>query len=759
MKNYVVFTKTTNRETFIVYKPYELYRYNNECLLYNETSNTMRFTDDESMKAYLEDNGFEFEVKEIPDTVYFFRDNNTGVVYKMDLENIDWEKENAFEDCIENADWNKRYNTAYLNDLREKFNASIITGCNEYDVAYTFLNHHNYNIVSIETYYAYKYADKLVTAKRYPKAELTVQEYNSVFNAITDLLDEYDYSWTTHAINAVIDEWLRNKGELISMFRSHPNYNGNFQIVFSGTRYQIGINKNAGDNFMRWVGNNFDDSSLLIEKVLNGKTYREWEEIYYGTSFPRVYAQRDEVTGKLTFFNVELYEEAIRKREYAHMMIMYFGNKHTDDSRNEYYKCVNTFDDIRKYNQDRIDDDFAKFLNEKFPEFRVREGQKTTKTVGKVMRYYGIDKLAGYSREYAKYCDAINVIDITRHTVLSIHPVDYLTMSFGNSWASCHTIDKENRRGMPDSYEGMYSSGTMSYMLDGSSFVLYTVDSKYEGNTFYECDKINRCMFHAMNERIVQGRCYPQSEDGNDGLYAQFRNLVQKVMSELWDIPNLWTIKRGSSMTSVIDNCGTHYPDYIHFSYCNMSVFKDTNIPHTNGVMKIGHKPICIECGNEHTTSDNINCCREYGHVCPECGAIVDDEYYTEINGERYHDDCVFLCEYHDRYEPNCERWGHVYRYGDICHDAFEAYEFDTCEECDELYHVDDMHSTEGGYVCEYCHNNSYVFVDSLGYSVPTSEATYCEVCQEHFITEDAETDDNGNLICPNCGVVIGEVA
>ena len=48
-----------------------------------------------------------------------------------------------------------------------------------------------------------------------------------------------------------------------------------------------------------------------------------------------------------------------------------------------------------------------------------------------------VDGSEAYDK-FAKYADSINPIKVKRHTVLSVHPIDYYTMSFGNSWTSCH---------------------------------------------------------------------------------------------------------------------------------------------------------------------------------------------------------------------------------------------------------------------------------------------------------------------------------
>ena len=46
------------------------------------------------------------------------------------------------------------------------------------------------------------------------------------------LLIQYHYHPTDAGLNAILDEWCKNKADLIRMFEKHPNYNGKFQIAF-----------------------------------------------------------------------------------------------------------------------------------------------------------------------------------------------------------------------------------------------------------------------------------------------------------------------------------------------------------------------------------------------------------------------------------------------------------------------------------------------------------------------------------------------
>lgn len=159
---------------------------------------------------------------------------------------------------------------------------------------------------------------------------------------------------------------------------------------------------------------------------------------------------------------------------------------------------------------------------------------------------------------------------------------------------------------MPNGYEGQCSTGTMSYMLDGASMIFYTVNADYEGVEYWDQPKIHRQMFHWGEDKLVQGRLYPQ-DDSDSSIVNQYRAIVQEIMSSIFDFPNLWSIKRGACEASeFIISRGVHYCDYENFNVCTLSTIKDKD---NNNCFIVGAEAICIKCGKIHKRKDNINHC------------------------------------------------------------------------------------------------------------------------------------------------------
>lgn len=510
---------------------------------------------------------------------------------------------------------------------------------------------------------------------------ITEEERYVLLNDMEQLLSEYDYKFTGYALNKIIDTWANNKRDLIAAFKKHPNYlEGKFMIVFS-------------NDFNRKI-----DMRALCD-----------------------------------FFNWVMYTAAEPVREFMPTEMKDYvsshGGKYPDNVFNMFYHLSATADQY-------MSEETAEMFNGINPEFHARAGQKTSRMVNKFCTYVGLNHLPDYNREFAKYADALNPLTITRHTVLSVNPLDYLTMSFGNSWASCHTIDKRNKRGMPNSYEGMYSSGTISYMLDSPSMVFYTVDASYNGNDFWNEPKIDRQMFHWGEEKLVQGRLYPQDNDGDNSVYTPYREIVQKVMSELFSLPNYWTVSKGTDAAGkFINSDGTHYRDYDNYSNCTLSRPKGSE---NDRCITVGHDPICIECGNEHDTENCISCCSKPSeYYCSECGEPIDDDDVIWINDEPYCRDCVTWCDECESYFVGegttvVNRYGHTIT---VCDDCLDRYTY--CDCCGEYYPSEMTYwiDVDCESVCGDC------FSDYYG---------TCEDCGEYYKLKDLE-DHNGNLLCPSC--------
>lgn len=499
-----------------------------------------------------------------------------------------------------------------------------------------------------------------------------------------DFLWHYGYEHATEeGCQTVYNIWKANKAKLLEKFRKHPNWDeDNLAIIFKEDEYERGFDASAFTPFMDWV------------YVEYNKLAAEYDD-----------EQKCEAN------------DAARALDYMQR------------------RCRSQF----------LSAEEACDINSYYPKAKVSEGLKITKAIQRLCKAMGLDKIKdirpahentdrlkdfGFNYQFQMLADAINPTKFKRITVISLNPLDYWGMSFGYKWASCHTIDKWHKRNNPDSshhYSGCYSAGTESYMLDKSSIIFYVVREDYEGNTYWDEDKMNRVVF-CVNEdasMILESRVYPDGRDGGDSsLAGQFRNNMQKVITDLWDLNNYWSVKKGTDICRQHTTTdGQHFKDYYEYEDCNISFNKDecNNYPK----IRIGHDAVCPGCGESHYGEKNIMCWNCGGEEndedcvhCERCGSLIrlDHDEYVYVNDYYYCDgDCaredgneicwdddewysnedLYYCEddghWHNEYHCYRDDYDDFYYSGDPYIRTYDSYVFSS-EENAEAY----------GYVCEH---------------------------------------------------------
>lgn len=495
---------------------------------------------------------------------------------------------------------------------------------------------------------------------------------------IMELLPKYRYKYDKHydptdrGVDAMLKVYNQNKGWMYPYFMSHPNYIGNGKIAFSSD-YHRKVNTRGCQAFLSWL---YDQIVVMYTKKYSarvcGMTFNEVDEAIYTLDY--ILDHMDSIintnnTSGIRFtckVNNMSYCELANERERLYEIldrIKATGTKVgyktyiNKDKAKEMKDILSFINEVSSNPHMFTTKDEIEYLNQltKSLDLRIVAGQKFSRIINKLCTKVGIDKVEGYQQKFAKFGDDINELSIKRHTIISINPIDYLTMSFGNSWASCHTIDKLNDRNCPNSYSGQWSGGTLSYMLDGSTVVFYTVDKAYDGTDFELQNKVNRCMFNLGEDKLIQGRVYPQSNDGDQTIYDEVRAIMQKTVSEMFNVNNLWILKQGTSACSdVTYSQGAHYRDYLHYSNCNVSYLKPTSGYEKNPKkIMIGHKGICPTCGEEHSSENYIICSNCVNEVkrCPHCGRVIRNNDHIEIDGQVYCSNCAKYCAHHQRWE------------------------------------------------------------------------------------------------------------
>ena len=388
---------------------------------------------------------------------------------------------------------------------------------------------------------------------------------------------------------------------------------------------------------------------------------------------------------------------------------------------------------------------------------------------------------SSFQRLFAQFADELNGKQLDFKLFVSINPVHFITMSNpkyderGTMLTSCHSFNSTD-------YE--YNCGCTGYARDNFTFIVFTAADPDVAETLNNRKTSRQLfMYKPYNGLLLQSRLY----DTNGGTRGHqedsdlYRDLIQRQISQLEGVPNLWKIekycgnKRGINIYSATGFGG--YEDWLYPEFDARISIHQHHLDDFQ-TFDIGTYGLCIICGEE--TSEGLYCdeCDPEGReTCDECGCRTDsitgvlnqygeriyvcpncleegfsycchcDEYYpcdqmTLVDNTYVCSNCV------ENHCAECAQCGEIHhqnslqdaydRYGNavlICDDCrYDSY--DCCQHCGEIHHEDNLHSVHGRYngeitVCDNCFNNHY---------------SPCENCGEHF-----HTGDLTNGLCPDC--------
>ena len=158
------------------------------------------------------------------------------------------------------------------------------------------------------------------------------------------------------------------------------------------------------------------------------------------------------------------------------------------------------------------------------------------------------DETAGseFQRLYAQFADELSAKQIGFKLFVSINPAHFITMSNpkcdsrGATLTSCHSFN---------STEYKYNNGCTGYARDETSFIVFTVADPTDPETLNN-RKTTRQVFayRPGSGLLLQSRMYNTA----GGVYGAaedsklYRDLVQREISMLEDVPNLWKTRQTS---------------------------------------------------------------------------------------------------------------------------------------------------------------------------------------------------------------------
>ena len=459
------------------------------------------------------------------------------------------------------------------------------------------------------------------------------------------------------------------------------------------------------------------------------------------------------------------------------------GKQYNAEEVDRYYELFSLHGDKLL---DEYDRDIFKKIN-----IKAVKGERTARCLRKLFLEIGMDKYPSFEHNYAEVADSVSPMEKKLKLVFSVNPLDYLGMSHGDNWDSCHGLKND----------GCYKAGTLSYMMDDVSIIAYTVPVKAKA-PYYAIGKISRQMFMWNGgNTFLQSRMYPDYNK-YPARVTEYRAKFLEIIKEVAGLSDFEEYTGRTNHYAVTRAGATHYPDYDYDQY--KTRIWSIGTPET---LTIGHVAFCPECGNPHSVTGRI-CCggrtcnggqtesnvNQYvGYECHVSGGI-------RVTGRINPDDGFF---YSDRFIYTCDACGDVHygephsigEYSDyICDRCYQEYR-DATDEEQEIYYCDGYGENKcvlwdgapieiGGYwycpgyvdeyyiKCEHCGeyeycDDTYTVTNAEGYSETIcqdcyeNETTRCEGCDEVFYTDDMreheDRDGYNSLFCEDCYQAICE--
>lgn len=260
--------------------------------------------------------------------------------------------------------------------------------------------------------------------------------------------------------------------------------------------------------------------------------------------------------------------------------------------------------------------DLKQFVEEKLPLAKISVGAKLTRAIRQVCVAYGLDKVSVFEKSFAKLSDAFSDNANKRRWCLSINPIDFLLMSNGNSWSSCHFLEYGNSN-------KCYQAGTMSYAVDKVTMIFFTVGSLSAEQDLCMQPKLHRQLFMYSGDYLLQSRLYPDYMD--TGYSESTRKTVMSAIAECEDKKDKWIevlydVESSSSHYFSTSPFGLHYKDYVYSYHINIAIAKNAKRRYDDDYddsfenPTIGGAIFCPSCGKEHHTDTHYCYCNDCKH-------------------------------------------------------------------------------------------------------------------------------------------------
>ena len=302
----------------------------------------------------------------------------------------------------------------------------------------------------------------------------------------------------------------------------------------------------------------------------------------------------------------------------------------------------------------------------------IKNGMKTLKTIQKIL------KITHYPHMelFEEWRNAVNCIsignEIQAKLVLSIHPIDFMSMSDNQcNWSSC----------MSWSHSGCYRAGTLEMMNSNLAVVAYLEAPQSfklnisENESYAVPNKSWRSLFYVHKNILLSGKAYPYH---NEELTFQVLDILRDLVKENLNWDYQFGIQEYQDMKNLDGNF--YVRDFFDLDYDKKKnhhcIFVYTNGMY-NDIIE-SHNPAYF-CYRNYVPK-SIKLCLSGPATCICCGRIIRTR--TDI----YDYDCLGSCL--------------------VCDDC----NFSRCRSCDNIYYHIKYNTRYGKFCSDNCCSNYIYF-------------------------------------------------
>ena len=388
--------------------------------------------------------------------------------------------------------------------------------------------------------------------------EIANVSFNDILEEAYNLLKARGWNVTREGIEIEMKHWLKAKSNKIEEMIKSPYYNGNLQLIIPAEINRDVASDEARTCLVKIINSVNANENVRCNERSQTATERLKELI---GNVPEHINANDDITSYSLASAIEQF-----KNEFNDNMICMSK-----------LKIVNLMKDslnaIHSNLSERINENLAETLNAylHLEKKKIITGQKTSKVVNRILHLGTYEK---YNSMFVEFSDLITHNALKGYYVVSVNFLDYLRMSDGHSWSSCHSTDPQNTRRMSRSYEGQYCQGCLSYANDEVTYMTYFVDKDADVAHPDRADKLYRECMHLRNdnELLINGRIYPQGNDGQTDIYKTLLELFFTVINGL-ELKDRGVAKEIAYITT----SGANYPDYYYNRQCRLYIVDDND--------------------------------------------------------------------------------------------------------------------------------------------------------------------------------------